>query len=101
ANPRRCPVQEFPCGTADFVEGNRAITVRVCIMFLKHIPSSDLIEVLDIKELVNPCRESITGRSHAGEEMQEPAKFEKAAFIFPSGEALPQCWINPDYQKKL
>ncbi|MDN5872691.1 MAG: acetyltransferase [Nitrococcus sp.] len=70
-------------------------------MFLKHMPSSDLIEVLDLNELVNPCRETITGCSHAGEEMQEPASFQKAALIFPSGEALPQCWVDPHYQKKM
>lgn len=70
-------------------------------MYLKHTPSSDLIEVLNLNELVDPCRESITGRSHVGEEMQEPSIFQKAALIFPSGEALPQCWIDPDYKKKL
>ena len=69
-------------------------------MYLKHTPSSDLIEVLDLEELVNPFRESITGRSHVGEEMQEPAVFQKAALIFPSGEALPQCWIDPGYKNK-
>lgn len=70
-------------------------------MYLIHTSSSDLIEVLDLKELVNPLRESVTGRSHVGEEIQEAAIFQKAALIFPSGEALPQCWIDPDYQKKL
>jgi len=69
-------------------------------MYLKHKPSSDLVEVLDLKELVDPCRESITGRFHVGEEMQEPASFQKADLVFPSGEAIPQCWIDPDYKKK-
>lgn len=70
-------------------------------MYLKHTPSSDLVEVLSLKELIDPCQESITGRSHVGEEMQEPTYFQKATLIFPSGEALPQCWIDPDYKRKL
>lgn len=70
-------------------------------MYLKQTHSSDLVEVIDFKELINPCRDSITGRSHVGEEMQEPTIFQKSALIFPSGEALPQCWVDPDYQKKL
>ncbi|ADJ29833.1 hypothetical protein [Nitrosococcus watsonii] len=70
-------------------------------MYLKHKISSDLIEILNIKELIDPSRESITGRSHVGEEMQEPASFQKREFIFPSGETLPQCWIDPDYKKKM
>lgn len=70
-------------------------------MYLKHIPSSDLVEVLNLKELLDPCRESITGRLHAGEEMQEPTIFQKAVLVFPSGETLPQCWIDPNYKKSL
>ncbi|ABA59503.1 hypothetical protein [Nitrosococcus oceani] len=70
-------------------------------MYLKHTTSSDLIEILNIKELIDPSRGSITGRSHVGEEMQEPASFQKRELIFPSGEMLPQCWIDPDYKKKM
>lgn len=70
-------------------------------MYLKHKPSSDLLEILDITQLVDPCRKDVTGRSHVGEEMQEPASFQKADLIFPSGEKLPQCWIDPDYKNKL
>ncbi len=69
-------------------------------MYLKHTPSSDLVEVLNFKELIDPCQKHITGRSHVGEEMQEPALFQKTTLIFPSGEALPQCWIDPDYKMK-
>jgi hypothetical protein len=69
-------------------------------MYLKHKSSSDLVEVLDLKELVDPCRENITGCFHVGEEMQEPTSFPKADLIFPSGETLPQCWIDPDYKTR-
>lgn len=70
-------------------------------MYLKHKTSSDLIEILDIKELIDPSRENVTGRSHVGEEMQEPTSFQKRELIFPSGEVLPQCWIDPDYKKTM
>jgi hypothetical protein len=69
-------------------------------MYLKHKPSSDMVEVLELKELVDPCRDNVTGRFHVGEELQEPTSFSKADLIFPSGEALPQCWIDPDYKSK-
>ena len=67
-------------------------------MFLKHTPSGDLIEVLDSNALIDPNRAQVAGRFHAGEEMQEPANFTKAELIFPSGEALPQCWTDPHYR---
>lgn len=70
-------------------------------MFLKHKSDSELIEILDIKELINPFSKTIIGRSHVGEEMQDPASFKKEEFIFPSGETLPKCWVDPDYRKKM
>lgn len=70
-------------------------------MFLEHRPSGDLVEVLTLEELYNPCRCEITGRLHAGEEMQDAEIFLKSELIFPSGESLPRCWIDARYREKI
>jgi hypothetical protein len=69
-------------------------------MFLKihHDDDSSLLEVLDLKQLFDPFVTSIDARIHAGEEMQDPQSFLKADVFFPSGEALPRCWLDPHYQ---
>lgn len=67
-------------------------------MFLKNTNNGDLVEVLSISDLVDPCRNDIAGRYHAGEEMQEPAAFNKSELVFPSGESLPACWTDPGYK---
>lgn len=70
-------------------------------MFLEHRPSGDLVEVLTLEELYNPCRHEIMGRLHAGEEMQDPETFLKSELIFPSGEPLPGCWLDAHYRDKI
>lgn len=70
-------------------------------MFLEHRPSGDLVEVLTLEELYNPCRHDIIGRFHAGEEMQDPETFLKSELIFPSGEPLPRCWLDAHYRDKI
>jgi len=67
-------------------------------MFLKHQHSSDLVEVLELSSLFDPCLDAVSGRRHAGEEMQEPETFAKSELAFPSGEALPRCWIDANYR---
>jgi len=67
-------------------------------MFLKHKSNGDLIEILSMDQLVNPTHAKIVGRYHAGEELQEPEDFAKAILVFPSGEALPRCWKDPNYK---
>lgn len=67
-------------------------------MYLKHQPTGDLVEVLDIVSLIDPYRPKLAGRFHAGEELQDPANFAKAELIFPSGEPLPRCWVDPTYR---
>jgi hypothetical protein len=67
-------------------------------MYLKHKANGDLVEILDIHSMIDPLRSQVAGRFHAGEELQDPANFEKADLIFPSGEALPRCWVDPDYR---
>ncbi|NEQ32483.1 MAG: acetyltransferase [Leptolyngbya sp. SIO4C5] len=70
-------------------------------MFLKHSHTGNLVEVLTLPDLWDPCRTQVTGRFHAGEELQEPESFAKADLQFPSEEALPRCWTDPDYREHL
>jgi hypothetical protein len=67
-------------------------------MYLKHRPSGDLVEVLDLAMLFDPFKTQISGRLHAGEELQDAATFEKGELVFPSGEALPRCWVDSHYR---
>jgi hypothetical protein len=67
-------------------------------MFLKDKKTGDAVEVIDLAALFDPCVNELQGRFHAGEEMQDPENFAKAGLVFPSGEALPQCWTDPDYR---
>jgi len=67
-------------------------------MYLKHKPSGDLVEVLDVSLLFDPFKADVSGRLHAGEEMQEVALFTKSELVFPSDEALPRAWVDPHYK---
>lgn len=67
-------------------------------MFLQHKLNGDLVEVLNIEDLYDPCQNRLLGRFHAGEEMQEPESFLKSDLIFPSGESLPRCWLDANYR---
>jgi hypothetical protein len=68
-------------------------------MYLRHKPTSDLVEVLDMAALIDPCSQEVSGRFHAGEELQEPEVYAKEVLCFPSGEPLPRCWLDPDYKQ--
>lgn len=69
-------------------------------MYLKDKATGDLVEVLDMAAMIDPCVAQLQGRFHAGEEMQEPASFNKENLEFPSGEALPRCWVDADYKTR-
>jgi hypothetical protein len=70
-------------------------------MYLKQMGSGDLVEVIDLPALFDPCVASLRGRIHAGEELQDPADFAKSDLVFPSGEGLPRCWLDPNYRVRL
>jgi hypothetical protein len=70
-------------------------------MFLMYKSTHDLVEVLDLREMYDPCMETTKGRYHAGEELQDPETFKKSELAFPSGEELPACWLDPDYRSHL
>ena len=67
-------------------------------MFLKQQSSGHLVEVLSLNDLFDPYKSSLVGRFNVGEEMPDPATFEKSDLVFPSGEALPRCWIDAHYR---
>ncbi|MBT3047491.1 MAG: acetyltransferase [Candidatus Thiodiazotropha sp.] len=68
-------------------------------MFLMQKSSEKLVEVLSLGDLFNPNHTEIIGRFHAGEEMQDAEKFAKEQMLFPSGEPLPQCWLDSQYRQ--
>ena len=68
-------------------------------MFLKVKTNADLIEVLSMRDLFDPFMVDLVGRYQRGEEVQDPEKFAKSDLVFPSGEALPQCWVDPHYRQ--
>ena len=68
-------------------------------MFLMQKNSEKLVEVLSLADLFNPNHDQIVGRFHAGEEMQDAESFAKDEMRFPSGEGLPQCWLDPHYKQ--
>jgi hypothetical protein len=67
-------------------------------MYMRDKASGDLVEVLDVAAMVDPCSADVQGRFHAGEELQDVARFAKADLEFPSGEALPRCWLDAAYR---
>jgi len=69
-------------------------------MFLKEKATGDLIEVLSVKDLFDPFLNELVGRYQHGEEVQDPEKFKKLDLVFPSGEMMPLCWIDPHYREQ-
>lgn len=67
-------------------------------MFLKETRRNHLVEILDLEELIDPYRDSVNGRLNIGEDLPEPETFPKADLVFPSGESLPRCWMDPHYR---
>ena len=67
-------------------------------MFLKDKTNGELVEILTLKELFDPFQGEVVGRYQQGEEVQDPEKLKKAELLFPSGEVLPKCWIDPHYK---
>ena len=66
-------------------------------MFLISKQDGSLVEVMHLASLFDPFAAALEGRLHAGEELQEPEQFAKADLLFPSGEELPRCWLDPAY----
>jgi hypothetical protein len=67
-------------------------------MLLKQQESGHLIEVLSLSDLFDPTLAQVVGRLDFGEELQDPEKYQKSELVFPSGEALPRCWLDLHYR---
>ncbi|MEG3909456.1 acetyltransferase [Microcoleus sp. w1-18aA5] len=67
-------------------------------MLLQEKESGDLIEILDVDALISPTKQEVSGKNQAGQEEQEKATFPKSNLVFPSGETLPRCWTEENYQ---
>lgn len=67
-------------------------------MFLKEKTTDDLLEVLSLQDLFDPFNHELVGRYQRGEDPQDPEKFSKTGLVFPSGEALPRCWLDAHYR---
>jgi hypothetical protein len=70
-------------------------------MYLKHIPTGDLIEVLKLSDVVDPFLATVRGKSQAGEDTLNIGDFEKHELVFPSGEPLPLCWRDNQYRRHI
>jgi hypothetical protein len=70
-------------------------------MFMKHVPSDDLVEVIDLQDVINPNTATVRARAHTGEVIQRPENFLKTELVFPSGEPLPLCWVDSHYREHL
>ncbi|MER3435204.1 MAG: acetyltransferase [Leptolyngbya sp. ERB_1_1] len=67
-------------------------------MLLQEKETGNLLEVLDVKLLIDPNEEMVPARDQAGQEEQDPEKYTKTGLVFPSGEALPRCWVDANYR---
>ncbi|MCF7817492.1 MAG: hypothetical protein K9M54_06400 [Kiritimatiellales bacterium] len=70
-------------------------------MFLKHVPSGDLIEVLDLPDVINPHSATVRARAYTGDIVQRAENFLKTELAFPSGEPLPLCWVDGHYREHV
>lgn len=70
-------------------------------MFLRHVPTDDLVEVIDLTDVINPSSTTIRARAHTGECVNRPENFLKTELAFLSGESLPLCWVDCHYHEHV
>lgn len=66
-------------------------------MYLKHVPTGELVEVIDLQDVVNPHSTTVLTRGYGGDHAHRAEKVPKEELMFPSGESLPECWTEKDY----
>ena len=66
-------------------------------MYLITKENGDLVEVLDISALVDPCRDEMPGRYPLSGGKQRAVVLKKTTLSFPSGGPLPECWLKPGH----
>ena len=69
-------------------------------MFLSETKTGDLVEIFDTRDLSNPFKTTLLVQFQRGEDLTEPEMIEKSKLCFPSGEALPNCWLDGHYRVK-
>jgi hypothetical protein len=69
-------------------------------MFLKETRTGDLVDVIDMGSLINPFTQLVDVQYQSGEDLADPVAIDKQNLAFPSGEQLPECWINGYYRFK-
>ena len=69
-------------------------------MLLKSKEDDALIEIQEVDELIDPFKEEVMGQMQEGQNEQPPESFKKSDLVFPSGEKLPQCWVDSNYKSK-
>lgn len=67
-------------------------------MYLRNKTNNDLAQVEKLAELTDPNLKSVVLHYFAGEEMGETMRVNKSELVFPSGEALPKCWLDSHYR---
>ncbi|WP_298442194.1 acetyltransferase [uncultured Ferrimonas sp.] len=67
-------------------------------MLLREQNSGDLVEVIHEPDLLNPFVQQIQVQYQCGQDLADPEVCDKSALAFPSGETLPQCWLNGHYR---
>lgn len=68
------------------------------IMFVKDSRTGTLVKISTPEALFDPIQSQVQGQQQAGEEEQPVTSYEKTQLLFPSGESLPKCWTDPNYQ---
>lgn len=69
-------------------------------MLLKDSSSGHLVEVMNLLELLNPFEARTQVQFQYGEEAHQPEYIRKDHLCFPSGEALPRCWLDSHYRDR-
>ena len=69
-------------------------------MLLKNKQDNSLVEISEIIDLIDPSKQTVTGKIQSGQEEQDSESFDKKDLVFPSDENLPQCWLDRDYKSK-
>lgn len=69
-------------------------------MLLQKKENGTLVEILNIQEVISPNQTEVMVQVQAGEEEQDPEPVQKINLVFPSGEKLPRCWLDAEYQKE-
>jgi hypothetical protein len=69
-------------------------------MLLKSKEDDGLVEINEVSDLIDPFKEEVMVQMQEGQNEQPPEPVKKSDLVFPSGEALPLCWLDSNYKLK-